>query len=91
MADQPYAAQGTPPDWWLYVLLSVHRNAPDEQLRHATEIVKLLATGGIKVKMPWRSSERTLLPLSAGRFVVMSEFRTVVCRGSRSKPPLDPE
>lgn len=44
------AAQGTPPDWWLFAVLKVHTKSPDEQPRHAPEVVELIDNGGIRVK-----------------------------------------
>ena len=44
------AANGTPPDWWLFAVLKVHTAAPAEHVKHASEVVHLLASGGINVR-----------------------------------------
>ena len=42
--------KGHPPDWWLFALLNVHRDSRGEAIRHATQVVWLMAKGGIKVR-----------------------------------------
>ena len=42
--------KGHPPDWWLFALLNVHRHSRGEAIRHATQVVWLMAKGGIKVR-----------------------------------------
>jgi hypothetical protein len=47
------AAEGNPPPWKLFALLGIDSDSPSERIIDAAEVVKLLDSGGIKVKGGW--------------------------------------
>lgn len=44
------AATGASPDWWLFAALKVHTKKPHEHVRRASDVVALIASGGIQVR-----------------------------------------